>query len=79
MNEARKVSQVLSQRSGGVFISGIDPLQSTAAVLVGIAEIARDLQAFSKAMEEFANGVPLGLGYAISIDYYNKMLQLAVS
>lgn len=72
-NEAQEAIQVLSQRSNWIFISGIDPLQAIAAVLNGIAEVAKDLQAFSQAMEEFAEGIPLGLGYAISIEHYRQV------
>lgn len=73
---AYQQSQILGERSGSMFVYGVDLLQSIAAILSGIAEIAKDLQAFSNAIEEFAAGLPLGLGYAISIDYYHRIVEV---
>lgn len=74
-NETQNIARLINERSGHVFISRVDPLATTAKVLMGIAKIAEELQKISKAMEEYAESIPLGLGYAISIEYYYQALQ----
>lgn len=71
-NEAQSITRHLEARSGGVWISSVDTNAALADVFGRIAGIAADLKAVGESMARFADRIPLGMGYAISIEYYNE-------
>lgn len=70
---ARNTAQKLQGLSGGVFISGVDTNAALADIFDRIGKMAADFKAIGEGMLLFAKRIPLGMGYAVSIDYYWKL------
>jgi len=72
MVRAGKIAEDLEKRSGGVWISGIDTNATLAHIFKQIEKVAADFKAVGHSLAQFADKIPLGMGYAISIDHYKE-------
>jgi hypothetical protein len=71
--ELQKAAGEIGARSGGVWISGVDPNAALAYICRRLAKVASDFKAVGEGLSQFAQRIPLGIGYAISIDYYTEL------
>jgi hypothetical protein len=71
--ELQNTAGQIGARSGGVWISGVDPNAALAYICRRLAKVAADFKAVGEGLSQFAQRIPLGIGYAISIDYYTEL------
>lgn len=72
-DEARNIAGQMRERSGGVWISGVDPNAAMAYICEQVARVAADFKSIGQSLDQFAKRIPLGMGYAISIDHYRTL------
>ncbi|MDH7597985.1 MAG: serine protease [Methanothrix sp.] len=69
--QAKNTAADLEKRPG-VRISGIDTNLALAYIFKQIENVAADFKAVGDSLDQFAKKIPLGMGYAISIDHYKE-------
>ncbi len=72
-DETQKIAGTLTERSGGVWISGVDTNAALAYICQQLARVFADFKAVGEGLSRFAQRIPLGMGYAISIDHYREL------